>query len=125
MLSQYYESYPWIGYVVTTLMVVAATEFGRALGLHWARRRPDALSAELTTLEGAGLALLALMIGFTFAMALARYDARLQGGVDEADAISTTALRARMLPEPYAGRAHHLIEEYIRLRLALVRQPLD
>jgi hypothetical protein len=125
MLSQYYESYPWISYIITTLVVVVAAEFGHALGLRWARLRPDAFTSELLTLEGAALALLALMIGFTFAMALTRYNARFESGVDEANAISTTALRARMLPEPYTGRAHKLIEDYIRLRLAYARGQLD
>src|SRR5947199_1961012 len=44
--------------------------------------------------------LLSLLLGFTLAMAIARFDQRKQLLVDEANSISTTAMRARTLPEP-------------------------
>jgi hypothetical protein len=47
----------------------------------------------VSTLE-AVLGLLALMIGFTFAMALSRFEARRDAVLNEANAIGTTALRA-------------------------------
>jgi hypothetical protein len=79
----------------------------------------------LTTLESAGLGLLALLIGFTFAMALTRFDARLRGVLDEANAISTTELRARLLPEPQATEARKLLGDYTRVRIDLIRGPGD
>jgi hypothetical protein len=51
-------------------------------------------------LEQALLGLLALIIGFTFLMALTRFEARREAVVNEANAIGTTALRARLLAEP-------------------------
>ncbi len=85
---------PWLAYIASALFVVAVAEFGRFLGLYWQRRQPGAPAADLTTLEAAAFGLLALMIGFSFAMAVARFDARLQGVRDEANAIDTTGLRA-------------------------------
>jgi hypothetical protein len=46
------------------------------------------------------LGLLALIISFTFAMALSRFDARRDALLREANAIGTAALRARLLPTP-------------------------
>ena len=54
-----------------------------------------------STLESATLGLLVLIIGFTFAMALSRFEARRDAIVNEANAIGTTALRARLLPQPH------------------------
>ena len=54
--------------------------------------------ANISMLENAALGLLALMIGFTFAMALSRFDARRDAVLKEANSIGTTALRARLLP---------------------------
>jgi hypothetical protein len=51
----------------------------------------------VSTLEGAVIGLLALIVGFTFAMALARFEARQDAVLSEANAIGTTALRARLL----------------------------
>lgn len=116
---------PWLAYVATALFVVVVAEFGRILGLYWQRRQPGAPAADLTTLEAAAFGLLALMIGFSFAMAVARFDARLQGVRDEANAIGTTALRARMLPQPYADKARKLLAEYLQIRLDLIKASND
>ena len=57
-------------FVVTLALILAASECGYWLGL----RSGDRPSGNVTTLEAAMLGLLALMISFTFAMALARFD---------------------------------------------------
>src|SRR5271169_2651509 len=83
---------------LTSLVVMLATiEIGRLIGVRAAGRGGD----DVSTLEGAILGLLALMIGFTFAMALSRFEARREAVVNEANAIGTTALRARLLPAPH------------------------
>lgn len=74
---------------------------------------------DILTLEGAALGLLALMIGFTFSMALTRFEVRLSAVVTEANAISTVALRAHLLPEPQAGDVKTLLRDYVQLRLDL------
>jgi hypothetical protein len=65
------------------------------------------------------LGLLALMIAFTFAMALSRYEARRGAVVSEANAIGTTALRARLLPAPHSTDVLKLMKEYVQIRLNL------
>jgi hypothetical protein len=51
-------------------------------------------------LLSASLALLGLLIAFTFSMATQRFDARRFLVVDEANAVGTTYLRFQLLPEP-------------------------
>ena len=67
----------------------------------------------ISTLEGSILGLLALMIGFTFAIALSRFEARREAVLNEANAIGTTALRARLLPAPRNTECPKLLREYI------------
>ena len=122
-MTQYLLNFPWFGYAAIAVIVVAASEAGRFLGMRWGRVQPDIPAPELTTLEGAGLGLLALLIGFTFAMTLTRFDARLKGVLEEANAISTAALRARLLPQPHAGEARRLLDDYVRTRLDFARGP--
>src|SRR3954470_8437915 len=68
----------------------------------------------------AALGLLALMIGFTFAMALSRFEARRDAVLKEANAIGTTALRARLLPEPHRAQTIRLLKEYVQIRLDVI-----
>ena len=59
------------------------------------------------------LGLLALMLAFTFSMALTRFEARRDALLNEANAIGTTALRARLLPEPQRSETLKLLREYV------------
>ena len=96
---------------------VVALEVGYRLGL---RRQVNADEPDKThanTLHGAVLGLLALLLGFTFAMAVSRYEERKTLMIDQANAIGTAALRGKLLPQPYADRAAVLFREYVESRL--------
>jgi hypothetical protein len=108
----------WLIFTVTTVCILVAGEVGRRLGTTAAKvARP-----QLGALEGAILGLLALMISFTFSMALARFDDRRQAVLGEANAIGTTALRAQLLPAPLATEALGLLKEYTGLRFESVNE---
>ena len=103
-------------FLISLVVLLSATEFGRWLGT----RLSDQGADEVLTLQGAVLGLLALMIAFTFAMALSRFE----GGaavLNEANAIGTTALRARLLPEPHNTETLKLLREYVQVRLDITQ----
>ncbi len=100
-------------FLVSSIVILTAAEIGRRLGLRGGRRGGDNIS----TLEGAILGLLALMIGFTFAMALSRFEGRRDALLNEANSIGTAALRARLLPAPYNAEALNLLRDYVKIRL--------
>jgi hypothetical protein len=80
--------------------------------------------ANVATLEASVLGLLALIIGFTFSMALNRFEARRDALVNEANAIGTAALRARLLPGPYGEESLRLFRDYVRIRVSFAeREP--
>ncbi len=68
---------------------------------------------------GSALGLLALLIGFTFSMALNRYELRRQLVVDEANAIGTAYLQLQLLQEPYKDQLSHLLVDYTTIRIQL------
>lgn len=107
-------------FAVSIILILGAAEIGRWLG--WREARQGAVG--VSTLEGAILGLLALMIGFTFSMALARFEARRDAVLVEATAIGTTALRARLLPAPHKGEVLKLLRDYVQLRLDLSRRSI-
>jgi len=68
----------------------------------WRRANTDeGLHSRVSALQAALLGLLALLLGFTFSMALTRFDTRKELVLEEANAIGTTYLRARLLPPPH------------------------
>jgi hypothetical protein len=105
-------------FATSVLLIAAASELGHGL----ARRAGDRASNNITTMEASILGLLALMISFTFAMALTRYDARRDAVLTEANSIGTTALRARLLPPPHSTDCLNLLREYVQIRLDVARK---
>ncbi len=103
-------------FVGSLAVILAASEIGHRLGLRIGVRGADNIS----TLESAVLGLLALMIGFTFAMALSLYEARRDAVMLEASSIGTTALRARLLPAADSAQILKLLKQS-RVR----RDPVD
>jgi hypothetical protein len=106
--------YPlWLIFLASLVVVLGCGEMGRRIG---ARAGGPKGSGD-STLEGAVLGLLALMIGFTFAMAMSRAEARREAMLNEANAIGTTALRARLLPAPHDAEILKLLRDYVQIRL--------
>jgi hypothetical protein len=66
---------------------------------------------------GATLTLLALLVGFSFSMAVSRYDQRKNYEEAEANAIGTEYVRADLLPPGDAARVHELLRKYVDQRV--------
>jgi hypothetical protein len=113
----------WHGYSLLTIFLVglavilAVSELGWQLGMRGSGRG----GSNASTLESAMLGLLALIIGFSFSMALSRFEARRDAVVNEANAIGAAALRARLLPDPHRAETLKLLREYIQIRLDIVQ----
>ena len=66
----------------------------------------------------AALTLLVLIIGFSFSMAVTRYDQRKNLEEAEANAIGTEFVRADLLPPETAARTRGLLKQYLDQRIA-------
>jgi hypothetical protein len=73
---------------------------------------------DFSVVQAATLTLLALIVGFSFSMAVSRYDQRKALEEAEANAIGTEYLRIDLLPEEARLRARELLRKYLDLRIA-------
>lgn len=90
--------------------------FGNAV-LSKYRTKDTETSSDLGIIQTATLTLLALIIGFTFSMAIARYDLRQTYEEAEANAIGTEFLRADLLPSKTAESIKGLLNQYLDQRI--------
>lgn len=76
---------------------------------------------------GATLTLLGLIIGFTFSMAVSRYDQRKSLEEEEANAIGTEFLGADLLPGANGAKVRRLLCDYLdqRIRFYQTRDALE
>jgi hypothetical protein len=106
------------------IALIAALEVGSRLV---ARRAPRSTmrANRRPTLQGAIIGLLALLLAFTLSMAISRYETRRHLVLDEANAIGTTYLRAKMLPPAYTTDAANLLRQYVANRLEFFNAGID
>src|ERR1700722_2980666 len=104
-------------YPVTIILIAGAAELGNWIGLRFHAARTE--NADVGTLAGASLGLLALLIAFSFSMAESRYDLRRSMVLEEANAIGSTANFALMLPEAAQKPILSLLRDYTAVRIAL------
>ncbi len=105
--------------VITVLfgLLLVATEVGFRRGRAVRASLEDPAKSELSTLQGAMIGLLALLLAFSFAMAESRFDTRRQLVTAEANAIGTTYLRSKALAESYQVKVGKLLQDYVANRL--------
>jgi hypothetical protein len=95
-------------------------------GAYFRRRRRDLEEADredLDVIRAASLTLLGLIIGFSFAMAVSRYDQRKNYEEAEANAIGTEYARAGLLPAADATRVRELLRKYLDQRILFYTAP--
>lgn len=112
----------WTVFPSALLLLVGLAEAGFRSGCNLYRKKDTARKSLIGGVQGAMLGMLGLLLGFTFAMSVARHDARRDLVLAEANAIGTTWLRAGMLPEAYRAPARDLLLDYTEARLKY--QPL-
>jgi hypothetical protein len=78
---------------------------------------PEDVHKDLDVITTATLTLLGLIIGFSFSMAISRYDDRKTYEEEEANAIGTEYARADLLPAADAARVRSLLREYLDQRI--------
>lgn len=105
--------------IAAVLFVTMGTviEGGYRAGLRFEKRSTEQTKGHVSAIQGALLGILALLLGFTFSLALQRYDSRSEAVVKEANAIGTAYLRTRLLPEAARGPAREGLRRYVDLRV--------
>ncbi len=121
-----YDLALWLIAVVFVIVLSLALEAGFRAGL---RQRRATASAEKATRGdvtlSSMLALLGLMLAFTYAFTLSRADGRKDATVAEANAISTAFLKADFLPEPGRSDLRVRLLDYARIRVATPEETKD
>ena len=118
-----------MGYALKYILEIPVLVFAAAFVAQWLSARvgdffrkrwrslPEVERKDLDLVLTASLTLLALIIGFSFSMAISRYDQRKNYEEAEANAISTEYVRADLLPQADAPNFRGLLRKYIEQRV--------
>jgi ABC-type branched-subunit amino acid transport system permease subunit len=106
--------------ILLLVFSLAVFWFSAWLGASFHKRQSElkeSTRGDLTLVLGGTLTLLGLIIGFTFSMAVSRYDQRKNYEEEEANAIGTEYVRSDFLPASDADRVRALLKDYLNLRI--------
>lgn len=115
----------WMMLIVTAGLFLGLTEAGFRRGLRLFHNHDTARRDQIGPIQAAVLGLLALLIGFTFSMAVERFDTRRDLVLQEANAIGTTYLRATFLPPEQRTAVEDLLRQYVETRLDFYKAGRD
>ena len=97
-------------------LMLLAMEAGYRLGRRAQATTSEESRSQIGTVQASLLGLLALMLGFTFSIALDRHNGRSSAVVEEANTIGTAFLRTELLPDPLRAEARRTFVEYAGVR---------
>lgn len=118
----------WTFLLTVAFLLLSGAELGFRVGLRLHATRDEARRSQIGGVQAAVLGLLGLLLGFTFAMAVSRYDMRRQLVLKEANSIGTAWLRAGLLPDIQCAAVKDLLSRYVAARLKyepLIRDPVQ
>lgn len=125
-IGQWIETAPlWIVTAVLLGLMVLASYVGHSVRRYHDKNPPvdEKVARLMAGQEGyivsAVLGLLALLTGFTFSLAVDRFETRRALVLEEANAIGTTYLRTQLLDAPHRSRISDLLVQYTDNRIAL------
>src|SRR5262245_48440721 len=107
----------WALGFVATAVLLTLSELGHRLGHRLNLAKDQARRHQVVIVQNAVLALLGLLLAFTFSMAVARYDTRRALVVKEANVIETAWFRAGLLSDAHRQPIRDLLREYVDVRL--------
>jgi hypothetical protein len=115
----YQQSAALIAISLLAAMLLGA-ELGYRLGRRGHQTHNELTRTQIISIQAATLGLLALLLGFTFSMALSRFEYRKQMVVQESNAIGTAALRSQFLQASRHEEVNKLFRRYVEIRLESV-----
>jgi len=111
----------WKPLVALLAILVGLLELGRFFGRRKLRADPAWDGRGVNAMESTVLALLGLLLAFTFSGAWTRFDARRDLILRESNAIGTAWLRLDLVAAPARARLQEAFRRYVDLRIAATR----
>ena len=116
LLSLVFGDQGLVAPIVTGILLLAA-EVGYRFGLPLHAAADEARRSQIGAVQAAVLGMLGLLLGFTFSMAVDRYDSRRSLVLEEANTIRTAWLRGGLLPDGHRQPVRDLLRHYVDVRI--------
>lgn len=125
MAEMLYDQSSVVIAIVLLVLMALAIELGYRVGHRNEAGMSEAAISDIRTVQSSLLGIFALMLGFTFSIALDRHNGRSLAVVDEANAIGTAHLRTALLPDAAREEIRRTLKAYVNARTQASQLPLN
>jgi hypothetical protein len=116
-------NFPVLLFLPSVFVLWLSAQIGTSLRRQWPLK--DDEREDFGVVQAATLTLLGLIIGFSFSMAISRYDERKNYEEAEANAIGTEYVKAGLMPAAHAAAVRAQLRKYLDLRILFHRTRTD
>lgn len=124
-LSLLQSTSAWVVASLIFILAIVSYWFGHRIRIRIIKKNPDLSKIEFGAISGTLLALLGLLLAFTFSMSNSRFDNRRQLVIEEANAIGTVILRTDIYPDSMRSLLRTNLKEYLEDRIAFYQAGTD
>jgi uncharacterized membrane protein (DUF485 family) len=104
--------------IILFILIIGFYLLGNLVRSRAVRKNPDLAKIDFGAINGMLLALLGLLLAFTFSMSNSRFDARRQLIIEESNNIGTVILRTDIYPDSVRQLLRSNLKEYVEQRIA-------
>jgi hypothetical protein len=125
MVDQFFQQPTYLLLILVFMLIIGSNWMGYLYKKKKLERNPATEQEEMGSIEGSILGLMSLLMGFTFSVAVYKFEARRQIIVEEANTIGTAILRADMYPDSVRAPLRENFKQYVESRIAYYEAGTD
>jgi len=125
MHSFFFQIPTYLLFAIIFVLIFGCNWLGYRYRKYRLKKFPDRIKDKMSSVEGSILGLLGLLLGFTFSIAVSKFETRRHIIVEEANAIGTTILRADLYPDSIRALLRSDLKLYLESRIAYYKAGND
>jgi hypothetical protein len=118
MFDAFFQLPTYLLFVIIFFVIITCNGLGYRYKKKILAKHPDRLHESMGSVEGSILGVTSLLLGFSFSVAVAKYEARRSMTVAEANDIGTAILRCDLYPDSIRSPLRADFKEYVETRIA-------
>ncbi|MGZ8538854.1 MAG: bestrophin-like domain [Flavisolibacter sp.] len=117
-MNVFFQIPTYILFVIIFCLIFLSNWLGYRYKKNQIKRNPGQIDEKMGSIEGSMLGVMSLLLGFSFSLAVSKYEARRHLVVAEANDISTAILRCDMYPDSIRIPLRADFKEYVESRIS-------
>jgi hypothetical protein len=124
-MSSFFELPTYLLFAIFFVVIMWCNWLGYRYKMRQLDKYPGRIHEGMSSIEGSILGILSLLLGFSFSVAVAKFEARRHLLIEETNVIGTAILRCDLYPDSIRAALRADFKEYVETRIAYYEARYD